>query len=121
MVRSNNISTRTKLLFALALLLLIPTIWIARTRLTLCESKPHPNARHAPIPGASGNPADFGCKLFAPVTPTEKLIDLAAFVAILAFVRSLWMDIHLWRSKFPPSQRPKRQFGRDLFPPGPRE
>jgi hypothetical protein len=86
------ISARTKLLFALTLLLLVPAIRIAHTRLTLCETRPHPNARHAPIPGSSGDPADFGCKLFAPATLTEKAIDLAAILTALGFLRSLLID-----------------------------
>jgi hypothetical protein len=68
-------------------------------RLTICEAKPHANAHHAPIPGASGDPADFGCKLFAPASPTEKIVDLATFAAILAALRSLLMDIQAARAR----------------------
>jgi hypothetical protein len=70
---------------------------MAHTRQSLCESKPHPNAHHAPISGSSGNPADFGCKLLAPATPTEKIIDLALFLTTLAFLRSIALDIHAAR------------------------
>jgi hypothetical protein len=97
--RSTAIATRTKLLFALTLLLLVPAIRIAHTRLILCESKPHPNSHRAPISGASGNPADFGCKLLAPATPTEKILDLALFITTLAFFRSALIDIHTCRQR----------------------
>ena len=78
---------------------MVPAIWMAHTRLTLCESRPHSNARRAPIPGASGDPADFGCKLFDPATPTEKIIDLACFVATLAFFRSVLIDNYARRQR----------------------
>jgi len=96
------ISTRTKLLFALTLLLLVPAARIAHTRLTLCESKPHPNAHRAPIAASSGNPADFGCKLLAPATPTEKILDLTLCIVTLALLRSVLLDIHLRRQRTRP-------------------
>jgi hypothetical protein len=119
--RHTKITNRTKLLALLTLILLLAAGTIAHRRLTLCKMQIHPGSHRAPIPGSSGDPANFGCKLLDPATLTEKIIDLACFLTTLAFFRSLWMDIHLWKSKFPPSTKPKRQFGREVPPLAPRE
>ncbi len=127
-MRHLPISARSKLLFALTLFLLVPAIRIAHTRLTLCEAKPHPGSRRAPIPGSSGNPADFGCKLLAPASLTEKVIDFALFLITLAFLRSLALDLHAARLRrlaaYPPvapttDAVPRKTF-RDMFTNKPR-
>jgi hypothetical protein len=106
------------------LLLLIPAVGIARARLRVCESKPHLGARRAPIPGASGDPADFGCSTIDPVTLTEKGIDLSFCLLLLATLRSMVIDGHVRKLRRlaaqPPSERPPRRSMRDAFSNKPR-
>jgi hypothetical protein len=113
------LTKRTTLLFLATILLLLIASRQAHRRQALCESRPHAGARHAPIPGASGDPADFGCALIAPATLAEKGIDLSFCLFALAFLRSFAVDIHAARLRrlaaYPPDKATSRPSVRDAF------
>lgn len=90
--------------------LAVSAVVVAERRQARCATHIHSGSRHVPIPGASGDPADFGCSLLQPATATEIGLDLLAFLATLAAARSLAIALRAARLRrlveFPPDEPP---------------
>jgi len=113
------ISKRTAALFGLVLLLSVAVGWAVQRRDVRCTALRNSMARSAPWFSAKGGVHGFECGDYDHIPLLDKAIAAAWCLSLLTLLRSILVDIQVWRqrnlSQYPPGEPVARPPLRDAF------